>query len=411
VICKTYTTQAGLRIIHAEVDSPVSYCGFAVNAGSRNEAPALYGLAHFVEHGLFKGTKKRKVWHILNRMETVGGELNAYTSKEETLIYAISLEKDFERAFELLCDLAFHSQFPEKELTKEKEVVLDEINSYEDNPSELIFDEFENCLFNGHPLGHSILGVPDTVKQFSVSNVTAFVRQHYTPTNMVFFYMGKTGLKKIIRLADKYIPPIAVPSAAVVQTPIMQRTDIQHTDQYIRLKKDTHQAHVIIGNYACHLHHPDRMTMSLLNNMLGGPGMNSRLNIALRERSGLVYSVESNLTSFSDTGVFMIYFGTDRQNIEKCQRLIRKELNSFCTKKLTPTQLLTAQRQLTGQISISHEQRENVAMSLGKSILRFNRYDTLPEICKKIEQISAADILRVANEVLDETKMLSLIYE
>lgn len=396
-----------IRIIHAPIDSEVAYLGFAVNVGSRNENNAEYGMAHFVEHCLFKGTKKRTVWNILNRMEDVGGELNAYTSKEETLIYSVFLEKDMQRAFELLSDLVFNSQFPENELKKEKVVIQDEINSYEDSPSELIFDDFENMLFENHPLGHNILGSNESLDTFDSGKVRRFFEQHYHPENMVLFYMGKADLKKIIRLAEKTIP-------MQIQTKLIEKDAdyaFQSKIQHLRLSKDTHQAHVILGNYAYSLYHPNRIGFNLLNNMLGGPGMNSRLNVALRERSGLVYNVESSQTSFSDTGIFTVYFGTEPKNINKCIQLVKKELNYFCTNKLTDSKLHTAKRQFMGQISIGREQREQLSLSMGKSFLRFGKYDSLPEIYEKIEKITAGDLLEIANEILGIDKLSSLIYE
>ena len=396
-----------IRIIHALVASEVAYLGFAVNVGSRDESETAHGMAHFVEHCLFKGTTKRNVWNILNRMENVGGELNAYTSKEETLVYSVFLEKDIQRAFELLSDLIFHSRFPENELKKEKEVILDEINSYEDSPSELIFDDFENMLFENHSLGHNILGSAESLDTFDSEKTRHFYEAHYRPENMVLFYMGKTDLKKIIRLAEKHIPLRTVETP--VEAPIPQ--PYQPIIQHVRMSKDTHQAHVILGNYAYSLYHPKRIGFSLLNNMLGGPGMNSRLNVALRERSGLVYNVESGLTSFSDTGVFTVYFGTEAKNVNKCIQLVKKELNAFCKNKLTDSKLHAAKRQLMGQISIGREQREQMSLSMGKAFLRFGKYDSLSEVYEKIEKITANDLLEIANEIWELDKLSSLIYE
>lgn len=403
----TYTTSHGLRVIHAGINSEVSYLGFAIDVGSRNEREDEHGMAHFVEHCLFKGTKKRKFWHILNRMEHVGGELNAYTSKEETLIYSVFLEKDLERAFELLSDLVVNSQFPESELQKEKEVILDEINSYEDTPSELIFDEFENMLFENHPLGHNILGTKDLLSLFSQKNVFDFFQRYYQLHNIVLFYLGKTDPKKLIRYAEKYIPKRELTS----NLNDVKALPVNRQQKHVQVKKETHQAHVIIGNYAYSLHHPKRTGLNLLNNMLGGPGMNSRLNVSLRERSGLVYSVESSITSFTDSGIFMVYFGTEQKNVNTCLRLIQKELQRFCTQKLTDNQLHIAKRQLMGQVSIAREQREQTALSMGKSFLRFGKYDALPTVYQKIEAISAEDILDIANEIFNEEQLSTLIFK
>ncbi len=404
---QTHILPSGLRIIHLPVQSNVAYCGFAVNAGTRNENADEYGMAHFVEHCLFKGTKKRKAWHILNRMENVGGELNAYTTKEETLIYSVFLEEHIERAIELLSDLTFSSIFPEKEIDKEIEVVLDEINSYEDTPSELIFDDFENILFENHSLGHNILGNPDSVKSFTDKKASRFFKQYYTSANIVFFSMGKTDLRKIIRLVEKYLSDINHTSEIIRPK---ESLSIAVAKQ-VRMQKDTHQAHVVIGSRSYDFHHPKKQTLYLLNNLLGGTGMNSRLNISLREKSGLVYNVESSLNSFSDTGMFSVYFGSDQKSVDKCIRLVMKELKRLRTEKLSSNQLISAKRQLIGQLGVSSEQKENIALSMGKSFLHFNKFDSLSEIYQKIERITSDDILVVANEIFDENNLSTLVYE
>ena len=334
----------GLRIVHLPSASPVSYCGFAVNAGTRDEEMDEFGLAHFVEHMIFKGTEKRKSWHILNRMENVGGELNAYTTKEETFVYSIFMEEHFRRAFELLSDLVFHSQFPEQEIEKEVDVILDEINSYEDSPSELIFDEFENLLFDGHALGHNILGDEQSLLGFGSESGKSFMRRFYAPENMVFFSMGRIPFKKIVQMAESTL-------------------------------SDIDQAHVLIGGRAYSMHDEKRLPLFLLNNLLGGPGMNNRLNVSLREKNGLVYNVESNVTSYTDTGLASIYFGTDPKNKEKAIRLVYKELAKLREVKLTATQLAAAKKQVIGQLGVSGDNREGLFLGLGKSFLHYNRYD------------------------------------
>lgn len=396
----------GLRIVHLPSASPVSYCGFAVNAGTRDEEMDEFGLAHFVEHMIFKGTEKRKSWHILNRMENVGGELNAYTTKEETFVYSIFMEEHFRRAFELLSDLVFHSQFPEQEIEKEVDVILDEINSYEDSPSELIFDEFENLLFDGHALGHNILGDEQSLLGFGSESGKSFMRRFYAPENMVFFSMGRIPFKKIVQMAESTLSDIAFPMAACNRTAPGELLPVSR-----QIHKDTHQAHVLIGGRAYSMHDEKRLPLFLLNNLLGGPGMNNRLNVSLREKNGLVYNVESNVTSYTDTGLASIYFGTDPKNKEKAIRLVYKELAKLREVKLTATQLAAAKKQVIGQLGVSGDNREGLFLGLGKSFLHYNRYDTLPEVFAKVEKLTAGEIREVANEIFAPERLFSLIYQ
>jgi predicted Zn-dependent peptidase len=397
----------GLRIIALPSESPVSYCGFAVHAGTRDEEAEQFGLAHFVEHTLFKGTKKRKTWHILNRMEVVGGELNAYTTKEETFLYSICLSEDIERAMELLSDLIFNSQFPKTEIEKEREVVLDEINSYEDNPSELIFDAFENLLFKNHEIGHSILGNEQSVNTFTADSCRLFTDTFYYPENMIFFFSGKTSGEKILRLANKYFLEFngkrlkakerISPSVIV---PVQENVD-----------KDLHQAHVMIGGRGYDLHDKKRIGLYLLNNILGGPGMNSRLNLSLRERHGLVYAVESSVTSYSDTGLFCIYFGCDHASVNKCIQWTDKELKKLCENELSASQFHSAVKQLKGQMGVTSDHKENIALSMGKSFLHFNKYESLPEVYNRIDELTSKQLLEIANEVMNENQLFRLIFE
>jgi predicted Zn-dependent peptidase len=393
-------------MVHLPSDSPVSYCGFAINAGARDERLEEYGLAHFVEHLLFKGTIRRKARYILNRMENVGGELNAYTTKEDTFVYSIFMGEHFERAFELLADLVFYSQFPSQEIEKEVDVILDEINSYKDSPSELIFDEFENLLFNGHALGHNILGDEESLIRFTSESGKSFVERYYAPSNMVFFSMGRTSVSKIIRLADKWVGGIKLPASVNER-----KAPLLTLPQHKRIKKDTHQAHILMGGPSYSMYDSKRIPLFLLNNILGGPGMNSRLNLVLREKHGLAYNVESSTTTYVDTGLASIYCGTDPKNTEKVIGLIHKELKKAGGNRLSSSQLATAKKQLTGQLGISGDHKENLFLGLGKSFLHHNRYNTLPEIFEKIERVSATDMLEAANEVFSPDKLSSLIYE
>ncbi|MDR0395630.1 MAG: insulinase family protein [Tannerella sp.] len=402
----SHTLENGLRIIHLPTDSTVAYCGFAVNAGARDEKPDETGLAHFVEHTLFKGTVKRKARHILNRMENVGGDLNAYTSKEDTFIYSVFMEKDFERAVELMADLIINSQFPKNELDKERDIIIDEILSYEDSPSELIFDEFENLLFDGHPLGHSILGNKHSLASFGTASGLSFLKRFYTAGNMVFFSMSRTDFKDIRKTAEKYLTAIPPQKAATGRTKPHDLKPLR-----IEKKKTTHLSHIITGGRAYNMYDEKRYPLFLLNNILGGPGMNSRLNVSLREKHGLVYNVESNITSYSDTGVFSVYFGTDPKNRERATSLVEKELAALRNKKLSGLQLRAAQKQAIGQLGVASDQKENLFLILGKSFLHHHRYETLPEIFRKIENITSEQLLEAANEILSPENFFTLIYE
>lgn len=403
---QSHTLSNGLRMVHLPVDSPVSYCGFAVNAGTRDERADEFGLAHFVEHMLFKGTEKRRSWHILNRMELVGGDLNAYTTKEETFVYSVFMEEHFKRAFELQADLLFHSQFPEAEIEKEVDVILDEINSYLDSPSELIFDEIEDLLFQGHALGHPILGNEESLARFGTHSGLDFTRRFYTPSNMLFFSMGRQEFRRIVRMAEQLAGDVSASEA-----PLQRQAPGPLQPCERRVQKETHQAHVIVGGRAYSMYDPKRIPLFLLNNLLGGPGMNNRLNVSLRERHGLAYNVESNVTAYTDTGVASIYFGTDPKHGGKALALVQKELAKLRDTKLSTTQLAAAKKQLTGQLGVSNDNREGLFLGLGKSFLHYNHYETLPELFAQIERITADQLLEVANEVYAPDCLTTLIYE
>ena len=402
----THTLSNGLRIVHKPIESNVSYCGFIVNAGTRDEAPDQYGMAHFVEHMLFKGTDKRRAYHIINRMENVGGELNAFTNKEETVVYSVFLEQHFSRAIELLSDITFHSNFPQSEIEKEVEVIIDEIHSYEDSPSELIFDEFENLVFDQSQIGHNILGSAELLQNFDGQMAKAFVNKFYNPSNMVFFSLGRTDFKKIVYYAEKYLS--AIPD---IKSDIQRIKPVDISSVNKREDKDTSQAHVLIGGRSYSLCDPNRRVLNLLNNLLGGPGMNSRLNISLREKRGYVYNVDSSVTSYTDTGITSIYFGCDKKNVDKCISLVHKELNRLRKEKLTLSQLSTAKKQLIGQIGVMGDNHENLALALGKNFLHHNHFNTLAETAQKIEAVTAEQILAVSNEIFDERSLFTLIYD
>ena len=400
-----HTLSNGLRIIHQASSSKVAYCGFAVDAGTRDEAENEQGMAHFVEHLIFKGTRKRKAWHILNRMENVGGDLNAYTNKEETVIYSAFLTEHFGRALELLADIVFHSTFPQNEIEKETEVIIDEIQSYEDTPSELIFDDFEDMIFRNHPLGRNILGRPDLLKKFRSEDAMAFTSRFYQPSNMVFFVLGDFNFQKIVRQVEKLL--VDLPLVTVEN----QRTiPPLYVPEQLVVHKETHQAHVMIGSRGYNAYDDKRTALYLLNNILGGPGMNSRLNVSLRERRGLVYTVESNLTSYTDTGAFCIYFGTDPEDVDTCLKLTYKELKRMRDVKMTSSQLMAAKKQLIGQIGVASDNNENNALGMAKTFLHYNKYESSESVFRRIEALTAEGLLEVANEMFAEEYLSTLIY-
>ena len=401
----THTLSNGLRIIHAQNQSAVAYCGYAIDAGTRDEEENEQGMAHFVEHLIFKGTQKRHSWHILNRMEHVGGDLNAYTNKEETVVYSAFLVEHFPRAVELLTDIVFHSTYPQAEIDKEVEVIIDEIQSYEDTPSELIFDDFEELVFPNHPLGRNILGKPELLRQFKSEDTLRFTNRFYRPDNMVFFVQGNVDFKRVVRLLEKAVSDIPAT--------ITERNRIKpelYIPQNKTIHRDTHQAHVMIGCRSYDTHDKKRTALYLLNNILGGPGMNSRLNVALRERSGLVYNVEANLTSYTDTGLFSIYFGTDQEDVKRCIRLVHKELKRLREKPLSSTQLTTAQKQIIGQIGVAADNFENNALNMAKTYLHYNKYEEPQEVYKRIQSLTPQDLWEVANEMFCEENLSTLIY-
>ena len=403
----TFTLPNGLRVIHAPSPTNVAYCGYAVDAGTRDEQPHEQGMAHFVEHLIFKGTHKRKAWHILNRMENVGGDLNAYTNKEETVVYSAFLKEHFSRAAELLTDIVFHSTYPQQEIDKEVEVIIDEIQSYEDSPAELIFDDFEELIFPNHPLGRNILGKPDLLRNFTSQDALNFTRRYYRSTNMVFFILGDIDFRKALRTLEKVTADI--PCSAVEG--YHRQSPLPYCPQHLTTHKDTHQAHVMIGGRGYHAYDERRTGLYLLNNILGGPGMNSRLNVSLRERRGLVYNVESNLTSYTDTGTFCIYFGCDPEDVDSCISLVRKELKQLRDRALTTAQLHAAKKQIIGQIGVASDNFENNALDMGKCFLHYGKYDSREEVYRRIEELTASQLLEIANEVLTEEYLSQLIYQ
>lgn len=400
-----YKLSNGIRVIHHPIVSPVAHCGLIVNTGSRDEKNEEHGLAHFIEHVIFKGTRKRKTYHILSRIDDVGGELNAYTTKEETYIYATFLKNDLERAIELLSDIAFNSIFPSKELTKEKEVIIDEINSYKDNPSELIIDDFEELIFDNDPMGRNILGTSDSILSFNKSHIQKFMKNNYHTDEMVFCVVGEFRPEKILKYSTKYFGHIPQNYRQ-----FKRPTSIPYIPKAVDKTMDTFQTHTVIGNVAYDVNHPDRLGLLLLNNILGGPGMNSRLNLALREKNGIAYNIESIYSPYSGTGLFCIYFGTDDNNINKSLKIVEREMKKMRDFKLGKLQLHNAQRQLKGQITIANQNMENLMLGIGKSYLLHNKVDSLETIYNKIDEISSIKLMDIANEILNPNQLSYLLY-
>ena len=395
----------GLRLIHKFSESPIAHCGLFVNTGSRDEAPEEHGIAHLIEHLIFKGTKKRRTYYVLSRLEDVGGELNAFTTKEDTCIQASFLNQYYDRTLELLSDIVFHSTFPEKEMEKEKGIVIDELNSYKDDPSDQIFEDFEKMLFNGNPLGRNIVGTAYNVKNFSRKDILHFVKKHYAPQNMVIASVGNIRFSKLKHMVEKYFGDVPKRPFRQKRIPIKNYEPVKK-----RLIKDTHQAHCLIGNVAYGQFDEKRNALALLNNILGGPCLNSRLTMSVREKHGLAYYVESNYSTYSDTGVFSIYFGTDKEDLDKTIALVMKELAKLRDQKLGTLQLSKAKKQMIGQLAITWDNNENQMLNLGKSFLMFDKVDSMREVIRKVEAITAEQILDVANEILYERNFSRLIY-
>jgi len=396
----------GIRLVHKHNNTNVAHCGLIINTGARDELPEETGIAHFIEHCIFKGTNNRKSHHIINRMDSVGGDMNAYTTKEETFIYASFLKEYYQRALDLFADIIFNSTYPEKEINKEKDVVIEEINSYKDSPAELIFDEFEAQIFQNHPLANMILGSPKDIKKYTTADLKSFVKRNYNTDEMVICSVGKIEMKNLIRICEKYFA-IIEPNYRT-----SERLKFENYKQTIVSKnKKTFQSHCLIGNIAYSLHDNKKTTLSFLSNLLGGPAMNSKLNIALREKNGLSYNVESNYTPYADTGLFCIYFGTDASTYDKALQTVYFEINKLKNNKLSEIQLNAYKKQYKGQVELSFESNLNEMLSIGKSYLVYNKADTLKEIFKKIDDLKSSDIIEIANEIFDNNQLSILNYK
>lgn len=424
----THTLANGLRIIHLPSAQPVVYCGYAVGAGTRDEELGREeGMAHFCEHITFKGTERRSSMQILGHLESVGGDLNAFTNKEETMYHAAVLKENIDRAVDLLTDIVFHSTYPQAEIDKEVEVIVDEIESYNDSPAELVYDLFENAVFGGHPLGHNILGTAEKLRRYTTADALRFTRRYYRPENSVFFAYGDVDFRKLVRLLERAnAADAAAESVAAVSLPPQQSAISDNSccgggkdtaaallppyvAQHIEHHMDTHLAHVMLGTRAYDVHDERRIALYLLNNILGGPGMTARLNVSLRERNALVYTVESMAQSYSDTGLWAVYFGCDPKNVKRCLRLIRRELDKVMQRPLRDAQLRAAKRQIRGQIGIACDSRESFALDFAKSYLHYGWRKDVTALCERIDALTAADLQRVAQDLFAEERLTTLV--
>ena len=418
----TYTLANGLRIIHLPSAQPVVYCGYAVGAGTRDEELGREeGMAHFCEHITFKGTERRSSMQILGYLESVGGDLNAFTNKEETVYHAAVLKENIDRAVDLLTDIVFHSTYPQAEIDKEVEVIVDEIESYNDSPAELVYDLFENAVFGGHPLGHNILGTAEKLRRYTTADALRFTRRYYRPENSVFFAYGDVDFRKLVRLLERANANVAAVSLPPQQQALCDESAgccgndtatavlPPYVAQHIEHHMDTHLAHVMLGTRAYDVHDERRIALYLLNNILGGPGMTARLNVSLRERNALVYTVESMAQSYSDTGLWAVYFGCDPKNVKRCLRLIRRELDKVMQRPQSDAQLRAAKRQIRGQIGLACDSRESFALDFAKSYLHYGWKKDVTALCERIDALTAADLQRVAQDLFAEERLTMLV--
>lgn len=409
---RTYTFENGLRLIQIPSPTNVAYCGISIDAGTRDEEVGEEGMAHFCEHMMFKGTQQRKAWHIINRMEAVGGDLNAYTNKEETVVYAAFMKEHFERAAELIFDIVFHSTFPQHEIDKECEVIVDEIESYNDTPADLIFDRFEDIIYNGHDLGHDILGTAENVRRFQTADALRFVKRLYRPEKMVFFIMGDVDFGRAKRVVEKGMKTINSTGSISSTSSIRPLCPISSVNDHSPIieERGTHQAHVMIGRAAYGSQDDKRIALYFLNNILGGPGMNSRLNIALREHKGLVYTVESTLTNYTDTSTWTIYFGCDVKDVEKCLKIVRQELDKLMNKPLSERQFRAALKQIKGQIGVACDNFENYTLDMAKAYLHYHKFEGMKDTIEHLERTTPQLLQEVAKEMFDEQGLTTLIF-
>lgn len=407
---ETYILDNGLRIVACPSVTDVVYCGIAVDAGTRDELPGEEGMAHFTEHLSFKGTTHRRAWHILNRMESVGGDLNAFTGKEETVYYSTCLRPHFARAVDLLFDVVFNSTYPQHEMDKEVEVVIDEIESYNDSPADLIYDDFENLIFQGHALGHNILGRAEELRRMTSQDVRNFVERLYLPTRMVLYVYGNVPMTTIVREAVKALRKARERESGAETLSVVRQAPTLYTPRHVEVEKAAHQAHVMMGVRTFAATDPRHLHLYVLNNMLGGPGMNSRLNLSLRERNGLVYNVESASVGYTDTGVWTVYFGCDPHDVVRCKKLVMRELARLTDRPLSASMLEAAKRQIMGQAGISYDSFENVAINMGKRFLHYNTTQTYEALCQRVQALTSEELFHTAREVFVPENISTMMF-
>lgn len=400
-----HTLPNGIRLLHVPSASAISHACIIINSGSRDEKDENAGLAHFIEHLIFKRTEKRNTNQILNRLESVGADLNAYTTKEYTCIHASFLNPYLDRTLELFNDIVFHSTFPEDEMDKEKSVVLDEIASYLDQPEEAIYDDFEDLVFAGHPLGRNILGTTESVGKITQKDIHQFIKENYHTDKMVIAVLGNYSLNKVVKVGAKHYSEIPAnlhgsTRAAPLKPPVVVKT----------FNKPIQQAHTILGAQAYSLHHPYKTGLLLLNNLLGGNGMSSILNLQIREKYGIAYTIESGYSPLSDTGIFTIYFGTDKEKVNKASSLIFKELRKLRDNPFSEALLQKAKNKFIGQIALGEENRIGLIISMAKSLIDYDKIDDLQTIFTKIQAVSTTDIGNITNEILDESNLSALTF-
>ena len=401
---ETYILPNGIKGIHRRTKSSIAHCALVVNAGTRDERDGEHGLAHFAEHAFFKGTEHRKAYQVNCRLENRGGELNAYTTKEDTTIHATTLRSDFAKAAELISDVAFYSTFPEHELQREREVIIDEINTYKDSPVDMIFDTFEDMIFEGSELGHNILGTKASLARHNSQSIKRFISRTHTTDQMVFSTIGNFSLAKVKSVAEQYF---GLQTATKREFSRSKPTMVEPFERVVN--KHTHQTHCIIGARAYDIHAERRLPLSLLINILGGPSANSRLNVVLREKNGLSYNTEATYTPYNDSGMVAIYFSSDHHNADHCRELIDAELRSLRTTPLTARRLAMIKRQFLAQMAISMENNEGYMLGAGKSYLVHDEIDTLEEVYRKVSAVKAEQIMEVAEEIFSKTS--TLIYQ
>ena len=407
----THTRPQGLRSVCAPGQTDVVYLGIAVDAGTRHELPEESGMAHFTEHMSFKGTQRRSARQVISAMESVGGELNAFTGKEETVYYCTALKQHVSKAIDLLLDITLNSTYPQEEMTREAEVVIDEIESYQDQPAELIYDEFESLIFPGHPLGRNILGDAEALRRFRSDDMQRFARRLYHPERMVLYVLGNVEPERVLRVVEKNITRYNDKHNTLnLPTKLVKLPDLTRDVSHITRKKDTHQAHVVVGAQAFGGNDPRHLHLYFLSNMLGGPAMSSRLNLALRERNGLVYTVESNCVAYTDTGVWSVYYGCDAKDRARCRRLVLRELDKFTQHPLSQRTLDAVRRQFKGQIGISYDNFENVAIGMAKRYLHYGATLSKEELFARLDTITPEDLLSTAQAVFSPDRLLTLEY-